>query len=420
MSFSKLVKKEVFSILKNPQIIVSILLVPIMFIAMGSITSAGIRAATEAVFTTQVAVIDNDNTWLTQTLLDNLNKSLNGRIHLATKDNIDYLLQSYGIVMVIPSGFTDSLVHGEKRVFVDMYVALDSLSMASTAKLGLANRITSTMTSIAKKVIALKKGIDIGILELDIVPKSTVAIDGLKMSGEEMNAILSSIMSSGFIIAMITALVFQFGALSMAQEKEEKTFEVLLTQPVPRVQIGLAKIVGVIVISLIEAIVFGASWYYYMKSVMVSEASTGSRFDIFSLIMKSVGLSGLALLFIDILIVMIAMSTLGLVLGGLARDTKSAGMMIGPIWFIAVMGALAMQFIGAPITFTSFAILSATLLLSPVVSYIALLLGNLNVMFMALAINIVEAIVLIFLLGKFLEGETMIIGWRFSRPRARE
>ena len=160
--------------------------------------------------------------------------------------------------------------------------------------------------------------------------------------------------------------------------------------------------------------VFGASWFYYMRTITYGEL------DIFGMAVENVNVFGLVLLFIDILVVMVAMSTLGLVLGGLVRDTKSAGIVVGPIWFIAVMGALAIQFVGVPTSSIGFAMLSAALLPSPVLSYIALLLGNPEVLFTALAINSVEAVVLIYLLGKFLEGEAMIIGWRFSRPRARE
>ena len=99
--------------------------------------------------------------------------------------------------------------------------------------------------------LASMKGMDVSVLNIGIVPNSTVTIDGLVMSSEEFNSLLTSIMNFGYIIVIILALVFQFGALSMAQEKEEKTFEVLLSQPVPRVQIGLAKVIGAVIMSLI-------------------------------------------------------------------------------------------------------------------------------------------------------------------------
>ena len=54
MSLRRLIWKEIYVTLRNPQIIVSILLVPILFIAMGGLVSAGMYEAKKAVLQTKV------------------------------------------------------------------------------------------------------------------------------------------------------------------------------------------------------------------------------------------------------------------------------------------------------------------------------------------------------------------------------
>jgi len=418
VSLRRLIWKEIYVTLRNPQIIISILLVPILFLAMGGLVSAGMYEARKAVLQTKVYILDQENSWLTKDLLEELMKSLPGRVIQVTDQEFKERLHSgkYDLLILIPKGFTNEVLSTSKG-YITAYMNLGSLSIAATSKLSIINELRSIITEVVKGLIATHENVNISILRISVSFDTKVFVGSLTLKPQDVNMLSSMIFGVSFVIAMMLGIIFQFSALSMAQEKEEKTFEVILAQPVSRTHIGIAKMVGVIVLALIEISVFTASWLYYMKSI-ISVSASQSTFSSIALI-KSLGASGISALLIDVFIIMMCASIIGLIIGGISRDTRSAGMFVGPIMFILIIAALSTQWLGVPQGISQIFIASSTLVMTPsIITYLAII-GDKSLISLPLIINAVEFVILIYILKKFMESEVIVTGWRILRRRAR-
>jgi len=418
VSLRRLIWKEIYVTLRNPQIIISILLVPILFLAMGGLVSAGMYEARKAVLQTKVYILDQENSWLTKDLLEELMKSLPGRVIQVTDQEFKERLHSgkYDLLILIPKGFTNEVLSTSKG-YITAYMNLGSLSIAATSKLSIIDELRSIITEVVKGLIATHENVNISILRISVSFDTKVFVGSLTLKPQDVNMLSSMIFGVSFVIAMMLGIIFQFSALSMAQEKEEKTFEVILAQPVSRTHIGIAKMVGVIVLALIEISVFTTSWLYYMKSI-ISVSASQSTFSSIALI-KSLGASGISALLIDVFIIMMCASIIGLIIGGISRDTRSAGMFVGPIMFILIIAALSTQWLGVPQGIPQILIASSTLVMTPsIITYLAIV-GNKSLISLPLMMNAVEFIVLIYVLKKFMESEVIVTGWKILRRKVR-
>jgi len=418
MSLRRLIWKEIYVTLRNPQIIISILLVPILFIAMGGLVSAGMYEAKKAVLQTKIYILDQDNTWLTKDLLKELMKSLPGKVVQVTEQEVrrELNFSKYDLLLIIPRGFTNEVLSTSKG-YMTTYINLESLSIAATSKLSIVNELRSIITGVVKSLVATHENVNISILRISVSFDTKVFVGSLTLKPQDVNMLSSMIFGVSFVIAMMLGIIFQFSALSMAQEKEEKTFEVILAQPVSRTHIGIAKMVGVIVLALIEISVFTTSWLYYMKSI-ISVSASQSTFSSIALI-KSLGASGISALLIDVFIIMMCASIIGLIIGGISRDTRSAGMFVGPIMFILIIAALSTQWLGVPQGIPQILIASSTLVMTPsIITYLAIV-GNKSLISLPLMMNAVEFIVLIYVLKKFMESEVIVTGWKILRRKVR-
>ena len=411
MSLRRLIWKEIYVTLRNPQIIIGILLVPILFIAMGSLVSAGIYEAEKAVLKSKVYVLDRDGTWLTKDLLRELMKSLPGRVvQVAIEEELNS--SKYDLLLIVPRGFTNELL-STSRGYIVAYVNLEGLSIAATGKLSIINELRSIITEIVKSLIAARENVSISILKINVSFDTKVFVGNLTLKPQDVNMLSSMIFGISFIIAMMLGISFQFSALSMAQEKEEKTFEVILAQLVSRTHIGIAKMVGVIVLTLIEISVFTASWLYYMRSIIPVSTSQGAHTSI--VLLKNLGVTGVLTLLVDVFIIMMCASIIGLIIGGISRDTRSAGMIVGPIMFILIMAALSTQWLGVPQGIPQILTASSTLVMTPsIITYLAVI-GGKSLITLPLMINIIEFIILICILKKFMESEVIVTGWGVLR-----
>jgi ABC-type Na+ efflux pump permease subunit len=210
----------------------------------------------------------------------------------------------------------------------------------------------------------------------------------------------------------------------MAQEKEQRTFEMLLAQPVPRSHIGVAKILSVIVVSALEVLAFGFAWYYYLKRVQVagSEGSAGGfqeGSDLVGLFLRLAGPEGVAVFIAAILVSMFSASMLGLIIGGLSRDTRTAGVMIAPLWMVIMFLGIALEFTGFPENRVALALMGLLVIPSPLVALNGALTGSLGVAAGAVFSGLVSALVLLLVLVRLLESDTIIIGLRFRAWRER-
>ena len=142
------------------------------------------------------------------------------------------------------------------------------------------------------------------------------------------------------IIMLIIVMIGSIVISSMGNEKENKTLETLLTLPVNRTTIVAGKLIGSTIAGLVMGVMYMVGMYFYISGLSVTGSSSVS--------LESLGLS---LSIVDWLIVTAFMflaiiCALGMcmILGALAKNYKAAQTYIMPISILAVIPMFVTMF----------------------------------------------------------------------------
>ena len=142
------------------------------------------------------------------------------------------------------------------------------------------------------------------------------------------------------IIMLVIVMIGSIVISSMGNEKENKTLETLLTLPVNRTTIVAGKLIGSTIAGLIMGAMYMVGMYFYISGMSVTGSEGVSINDL-----------GLSLSFVDWLIVALFMflsitCALGLcmILGAMAKNYKAAQMYIMPISILAVIPMFVTMF----------------------------------------------------------------------------
>ena len=142
------------------------------------------------------------------------------------------------------------------------------------------------------------------------------------------------------IIMLIIVMIGSIVISSMGNEKENKTLETLLTLPVNRTAIVAGKLIGSTIAGLVMGALYMVGMYFYISGLSISGSGGVTMQDL-----------GLSLSFLDWVIVAAFMflsitCALGLcmILGAIAKNYKAAQMYIMPISILAVIPMFVTMF----------------------------------------------------------------------------
>jgi len=406
MSLYYALKKELTVMFRNPQILVSIVIVPILFVSLGGALRGALQTA-EQIYVEivkqgiPVRILDSDP--LTYEILSVVNQSSPFLAIPVTGENADEVLKQRGILVIIPEGFAES-IRTRRAASINASVTAGSLSFGEvTGKQGVVNSFASALADAAKRIVAARYNLSLEELSISVGSAVDVSISGKVVKFEDLGRLITTLTTVVYILSLIGALAFQYGALSMAQEKEEKTLELISVLPVPRSVIGLAKTISVVILAVVESSVFIASYIYYMNTVA---PATG---ELLAPLTSSP--SATATLAGTVFLAASVMAVLGLALGAFVRDARTAGIIATPVIMVAIFGALAFQFVGIPVDMTSLISLSASAVLAPIASIIiASFYGAPNTLYVV-AVLAGEFALALLLLGRALNSEKMFTGF---------
>lgn len=161
------------------------------------------------------------------------------------------------------------------------------------------------------------------------------------------------------ILLMVGVFILQYSAISMAIENEERTLEVLLSMPIPRYYIAIAKLSASVFIGLLSLSGFAIGFLVYERIVVSSIQSLespapsvstqlevprsilenrlgGARMESLAGVM-SITPDVVAILAIYILEAVLFLGVLGIMIGGVSSDARMAQTISGNITFVLVM-----------------------------------------------------------------------------------
>ena len=347
-----LLRKEVKELLMEKSILIGAIIIPlIIFPIMGALTGLGVGAAMEKTMgRIPVGFADLDGTNLTMNVLPKLMKKegieavrvncldLSGCIKAATISDLKFMI-------IIPKGFTRNFTAGLQSRIETIY----SIRSLTLSDLMLSGKLSDSMIEVFRSLAEKLHGKEVNpkFFEKPVIEDSLILYFG-RMVRAPIEAIGSMFLTVLFGLPMVAVIVASYAstisATSIALEKESKTLEVLLTIPTRRLMILLSKLLGTFFIVILSTVSFLVGFGIYSLMLAGSMGMSSSLGGLGETSSVQFSLSAikpspifLPILVASIFIAMVMMTCIGLLVGILGGDVRSAQQLVGAITFPLLM-----------------------------------------------------------------------------------
>lgn len=358
MRFGNLLKKELGELITK-QAIISMVFILVIFVFMGQIMG---KAMEESFDTSTITLCNRDNTEFTNLLLDAITADGSTSINYVDIQGDDYASELKRLdiknAVIIPEGYADSVLKEQKPADIIFVSTVSTGGFSSTMSSISASDVISVIQNETTDEILLKT---YGLSDEEVarVKEPTALVEYAVSGGKTAKISASSLQAVLMMQSMIAPLVIFFLLLMAAQmimtaistEKIDKTLETLLSTPVSRMTVLMAKMTAAVISALMNAVVMMIGFVCYMSGMMGnltneitdsvnSAAAMGDTTVSVAQAMSDLGLVlspvsyilfGLQLFFT----VAIGLA-ISLILGAMATDVKSVQTLTMPI-MIAVM-----------------------------------------------------------------------------------
>lgn len=332
--FLRLTWKEIRELLR-PRYILPILLVPILFVALGQ-GFGGIDEATSG--QPSVGVVVNDTGEYAAIVNETYSQGAEVVYHGTNVSPAEALERTRAAggtaLIVVPGGFSERIAAGQQGG-VQVHTVVESVSLSGIASSG---QVDGLLGVAAQRITKAATGATAA--QLDPVDASYVTL----VKGQQVSqppSVLSGAFTSQFIfIPVVIMLVIVFSGQmvinSMGMEKEHKTLETLLTMPVARRTIVAAKLVGSATVGLLAAGVFTIALSEYQSGLTGGTSALPAAF--------SLGAAEYLVIGAAIFFAVVGALALALVLGVFAGDRQGAQILLFPLSILAIAPAFATMF----------------------------------------------------------------------------
>jgi len=341
-SLKALVVKELRELLRERLVVIGLIVMPALIMAfMGALNSVAIKKTVEeARQPLRVAItVEGQPTTSDSRMLEELRRILNAS--LAFTEPIRLLGEGYDAVIELAPGFSDRLLQG-LPVDARVYVRLESPSPTAQARVGVVgDLVESAFRTIVLgylKEHGLLRGATGGFLEKPVRANYSVVVWGKVIPSTRLYTYYTSLYAIPVALIIMLVAAIQAGAISMGMEREAKTIEMLLASPVSYRRIVLAKILGVLVVSLIGATGFLGGFWVYMKSLSWAVSGAPRAAGATRGWEPGVVAAAIASLAGDLYVA----AVLGLILGLGARDLRGAQLVANNFAFLLMIPYFAL------------------------------------------------------------------------------
>ncbi len=344
-----LIEKEVKDLLRDPRIyiglIVPVIMLPLMGFAMSAAMSGAVEAATKGL---NVVVIDHDGTNTSMGFVSILVQAGLNASSIEVGSLEEALEEAKAldsrVLIVIPEGFEETLLNFGK-VRVDVYSIIENVGFGSVGAQSFVDRALSISSEILSSMMISRLAPDV---EPDVVreplniTRYTVMRDRVMPISPQ--TILGQLMMSGIMVPIVLFVlaisVAQIAAIATAVENEEKTLETLLTFPVTRYHILMAKLIGSSVVAILGGILFTVGFLAYFEGAFSMPGLEIGFVNIFQFLPPPPAEAYLVLA-LSLILSILFITSLGVVIGALSSDVRMAGALLGvliiPIMIPSIM-----------------------------------------------------------------------------------
>ena len=425
--FLNLLNKEIRELVTF-QLIFSLIFTLILFNFMGSITKSEMKKAIE---TKDIYVLDLDKSSISKELLSNLSlanfkvKLLNDLISKEDKDiALDFAKkEKINFVVVIPKDF-GSMVSKFQPIEVEIYSFIRSFSLSSNVGSAVLEQVINAMNRYMSDMFIKSKlpEIDPENLKNPIKKKEFVIVKD-KIAEGSTSDVLNSIYSQTVFIPIILMIIIMYTSQmvlsAIAMEKQDKTLETLLTVPISRRQIVIAKMMGAGIVGIISAGIYMYGYRSFMDGITGGIGVSSSTSDIIQKLGLNFTPYGYTLFGISLFLAILCGLALSTILGVLAEDLKSAQSMSLPLIFLVMIPYFISLFsdintLSLPVRLLIMAIPFS----HPFIASREILLGNYNIVFIGILYMLIVFVALIIISARiFATDRILTMKIRFVRKK---
>jgi len=414
MPLKQLILREIKAILRNPAFIASLLLIFVFYGFIGSITRAGISQTIQETTKLNIGVVAEENNQFVNLVVKNFNVSLAGGVKLYS--DLGYALDKSPYVIVIPKGFTENATSGLPIVVLG-YTKIEDLSQISLqAKIGVLQLVSSILSKVITQVISILYNYSLP-QERYVVLNSSVIVFGKAMSIQQINNFVQLVTALILILSFMMGLTTSSAASLTAIEKVEKAFEMLLSQPVPRREIVLAKIAGSAVMAFLTGLIYYLALFFMISQISQPVGKSQNMLAI-PLNLDFITPDFVVYVIASLVIGLIYSGAIGVLIGSISSDERTAGILATPITFIYIGFGIASLFISMPLNIMTSIIYG--ILVAPTVYVLAMTrLSPKMVMlaFSSFASSIIICVIIIGIAVKVFNSDIVITGVRMGFRR---
>ncbi|MFA6437398.1 MAG: ABC transporter permease [Candidatus Paceibacterota bacterium] len=341
--FLVLLKKEIRELI-TPQMLIPIVVMVIIFSVIGSLMS---KETKKLGIPQEINLIDQDQTPTSKEVFNILEAS-NFKINLLKNLSIEAATkQKQGkealSLIVIPQGFEKGINNSSPQK-IEIYRRVQSFSILSDVKSSGISKIVSLINETLSNQLISKnsKNSDPQFLKYPVTSQDFVLV-GDKKANISLDQLRGTIQSQAafvpVILFMVIIMAAQMVASTVAAEKENKTFETLLSSPIGRKTIVLAKLVGSGIVALLFAAFYMIGFRSYMQGI--TGGATGQANPALTEALNTLGLKmgqeGYLLLGISLFIAILCALAIAIILGILAEDVKGVQVVTTPLMILIVI-----------------------------------------------------------------------------------
>lgn len=343
MKFMYLLKKELKELL-TPTTIVILVLCVFGLTALGSVMDNQIEEGSED--TGKINICDQDKGTFSGAIIEAM-KDADYEVNEVELTGDDYVKQLKDLdltsVVIIPQGFDkqmqDIIASGAgvklKPVDIQMVTRMESLSITGNIEDG-SMMATSAIDSAVKTVVYSKMGVtpeQMVMLEAPVALKETTIVGDKQAEASATMLSAYVMMSSMFVPIVIFLLIIYSSQMIMnavATEKIDKTLETLLSAPISRLSVLLAKMTAASVVSALYAVAFLIG-FKDMMGGMTDTISGAIDSSVVSRLGLDLSMGGYIMLVAQMFLSLLITLAVSLILGALAKDAKSSQTLLLPI-----------------------------------------------------------------------------------------
>ncbi|MCL2014268.1 MAG: ABC transporter permease [Oscillospiraceae bacterium] len=346
MKFLSLLNKELREMI-TATVIFSAAISLAAFVFVGAALSGIIENSVESANRTEVNITDNDETSLSEAVIDFLQSGENGlALTVNVRRNAGEKPKPEGgePFIFIPKGFEDSVKKGEPAN-ISLVRELKSLNVLAIMSESIPFAAVEAINDYVSDTVIKSGNISDSDFARRPVTPNHVTWHGEKFVNAAPDTMIGLFFAQSIFIPIIVFMIVVLGAQTIAAaiavEKGDKTLETLLSTPVPRLSILMAKMTAAAIVALGMTAVMSAGAAFLIPTLMKDAAPAVSgavtAFEAADILGLAYTPAGVTLILLNLLATVIIALTAAMVLGSLASDSKSAQTVVMPLTFLVMI-----------------------------------------------------------------------------------